>query len=205
METLVENLFRQLADLPAWGQFLATALATAFGEVIAALSIWSLARNGTLPWSVATLGVFTGAWVAHVVPWVIGRSVGARALNWNVFRTLRENGTLEQARRRINRRGWIILGISRFLPGVRLAVYLLSGILNVPPAVFLPVLTGITLVWMAGTLGMVQVAATLLESLPIPTLVGACALLAGLLGFRLRREQKAAALARREMEAEPVV
>lgn len=204
METLVESLFRQLADLPPWGQFLATALATALGEEIAALSIWGLARNGTIPWSIAASGVFVGAWSAHATPWVLGRAVGVRALSWKALRALRENGTLAQVEHRINRRGWIVLGVSRFLPGVRIAVYLLAGILNVHPAIFLPVLTGITLVWMAGTLGFVQVAASLLESHPIPTLLGISLLVLGIVWIRLRRDRRTAAKALGKMEADPV-
>lgn len=204
MEALVESLFRQLADLPPWGQFLATALATAMGEEIAALSIWGLARNGTLPWTIATSGVFVGAWSAHAVPWALGRAVGVRALSWKVLRVLRDKGTLAQVEHRINRRGWIVLGVSRFLPGIRIAVYLLAGVLNVHPAVFLPVLTGITLVWMAGTLGFVQVAASLLESHPIPTLLGTSLIVAGIAWVRLRRDRRATAKALRKMEADPV-
>lgn len=205
MEALLESLLAQLADLPVWGQVLATALATAFGEEIAAISIWGLARNGTLPWSVAAIGVFAGAWSAHAVPWAVGRSVGARALGWKVFTDLRRSGAFAKVEDRINRRGWIVLGISRFLPGIRIAVYLLSGILNVHPGVFLPVLTGITLLWMAGTLGVLQVAATLLESHPIPTLAGVTLLVAGFAGLRVLRGRRSAAKVRRGMEADPVL
>lgn len=205
MEAMLESLLAQLADLPVWGQVLATALATAFGEEIAAISIWGLARNGTLPWSVAAIGVFVGAWSAHAVPWAVGRSVGARALGWKVFTGLRRSGAFAQVEDRINRRGWIVLGISRFLPGIRIAVYLLSGILNVHPGVFLPVLTGITLLWMAGTLGVLQVAATLLESHPIPTLAGVTLLVAGFAGLRVLRGRRSAAKVRRGMEADPVL
>jgi membrane protein DedA with SNARE-associated domain len=204
MEALVDSLFRQLANLPPWGQFLATALATAMGEEIAALSIWSLARNGTLPWSIACGGVFVGAWTAHAIPWVLGRAVGVRALSWKALRTLREKGTLAQVEHRINRRGWIVLGVSRFLPGIRIAVYLLAGILNVHPVVFLPVLTGITLLWMAGTMGFVQVAATLLESHPIPTLVGTVSLVLGFVWIRRRRARRTAEGVLGKMEADPV-
>lgn len=205
MEAMLESLLAQLADLPVWGQVLATALATAFGEEIAAISIWGLARNGTLPWSVAAIGVFVGAWSAHAVPWAVGRSVGARALGWKVFTGLRRSGAFAQVEDRINRRGWIVLGISRFLPGIRIAVYLLSGILNVHPGVFLPVLTGITLLWMAGTLGVLQVAATLLEFHPIPTLAGVTLLVAGFAGLRVLRGRRSAAKVRRGMEADPVL
>lgn len=205
MQALLDSLFGQLANLPTWGQLLATAVATALGEEIAALSIWGLARNGTLPWGVAAFGVFIGAWSAHAIPWAVGRTVGARALSWKIFRNLRRSGGFAQVEHRINQRGWIVLALSRFLPGIRIAVYLLSGILNVHPGVFLPVLTGITLLWMATTLGFVQVAASLLENHPIPTLVGVFVLVVGFAWIRVLRVRRAAALAVRQMEAEPVL
>lgn len=205
MDAFLDSLFAQLADLPTWGQLLATALATAFGEEIAAISIWGLARNGTLPWSVAAVGVFVGAWAAHAIPWAVGRSVGAKALGWKVFGNLRRNGAFATIEDRINRRGWIVLGITRFLPGIRIAVYLLSGILNVHPGVFLPVLTAITLLWMAGTLGVLQVVATLLETHPVPTVAGVALLVAGFVGARVVRGRRSAARTRRGMEADPVL
>lgn len=203
MEALLERLFGQLANLPAWGQFLATALATALGEEIAAVSVWGLARNGTLPWGVAASGVFAGAWTAHALPWAIGRAVGARALTWKIFHDLRANGALARIEDRINRRGWIVLGISRFLPGIRIAVYLLSGILNVHPGVFLPVLTGITLVWMAGTLGVLQLAATLLGTHPVATLLGTAVAAAGIVLWRIARSRKSASRATGGLDTGP--
>jgi len=172
MTETIHGLLQHIAQFPAIGQFFAIGIAVGFGEEVAALAIFALARHGSVPWWIAIGGVYVGAWIAHFVLWFSGRLVGHRALSWPLFRKLESSGQLLTIRHHMTREGWIAVGVARFLPGVRVAVFLAAGILGMGPIPFLATLTVVTMVWLLAALGLVQMITEAMMGKPLALVLG---------------------------------
>lgn len=185
------ELFRQLDILPSPLQFLAVAAASALTEEWAAIGAMELARSGRISWAVALSAVFVGSTLMNMGLWTAGRLAEHEALRWKAFRNLEESGKLEFLHRNVQRRGWLAVVVSRFLPGTRVPVFMLSGILGMEWHVFLPALLGATVVWMFATLGLVQVVEEIAREQPWSLAGFAGLLVAGYLynRFRSRRAE----------------
>jgi len=166
------HLIDHIALFPVVVQFLLIAVATGFGEEVAALTVFALARHDSVSWWVAISGVFVGAWIGHFVLWFAGRSVGHRALNWPMFRKLEQSGRLATIRYHMAREGWIAVAVARFLPGVRVGVFVIAGILDMAALPFLATLTAVTAIWLVAALGLVQVVTEAIKGRPLALVVG---------------------------------
>jgi membrane protein DedA with SNARE-associated domain len=161
----IGRLLQHLAEFPVALQFLLSAVAAAFTEEISSVAVFGLARAGRMDWFVALGSVFTGTVVVNVGLWWAGRATGSRALRWKMFQNLKQD-RLDSLYRHVHREGWIAVAIARFIPGTRIPVFVLAGILGMRVRAF--VLTQIlaTLVWMATTLGLMHIVVELAINQP---------------------------------------
>jgi|GEM_PF-1477323 len=168
----IESMLSHLSDFhPAW-QFLLIALSVGFVEEFAVFAVFALARHGDIPWWLAISGIFTGAWSAQSLTWLVGRIAGHKALSWKIFRKLQESGKLESIHHHVVREGWIAVAIMRFVPGTRIAVCLGAGILGMGALEFLGVLTVATIAWILTCLGLVQTIIDAVRGKPGALLLG---------------------------------
>jgi len=181
-----QELLRQLDILPPPLQFLAVAVASALTEEWAAIGVMGLARAGRISWVVALSAIFVGSMAMNIGLWMAGRFAEHEALRWKAFRKFEESGKLEFLHRNVQRRGWLAVVVSRFVPGTRVPVFMLSGILGMEWHIFLPALLGATVVWMFATLGLVQVVEEVAKEQPWSLAGFAGLLVAGYLFYRFR-------------------
>ncbi|MEN9355766.1 MAG: hypothetical protein RL318_3091, partial [Fibrobacterota bacterium] len=78
----------------------------------------------------AALGIFCGVLSANLTFWLIGRVLGPAAFRLPGLRAAAKGGILEKARLQFDRSGFWAIFISRFLPGTRIPVCTLAGILG---------------------------------------------------------------------------
>lgn len=181
-----EEILRHLAQSHPIVQFLLIAVSSAFTEEVAVLGILGLARGGQVSWILALLAIFIGTTAMNIGLYLGGRVAGARALNWGVFRKFKENGSLDTLHRHVDKEGWVAVAIARFVPGTRLPVFLLSGILGMEWHKFVLSIVLSTIAWMIAALGLFHVVLEMAKQQPV--LLGALVLaVAGGLLYRLLR------------------
>ena len=110
--------------------FLFIVLATFISEDLTTIHIGVLASQGRIGFLGGTLACFTGIFVGDVLLYLAGRTLGrvvlGRApLNW----FLRED-SVAAGSRWIEKRGALVIAISRFVPGTRLPTYFAAGMLR---------------------------------------------------------------------------
>ena len=143
---------------------LAIALGTFASEDLTCISTGLLIQrgeNGLAPGIVAcTVGIFVG----DVGLWALGRFFGRAALAWPWTARRLGGPAVQDARRWLDRHAAGAIVGSRFLPGTRFALYVMSGVLRLPGPVFAfwslvaAVLWTPTIVLLTATLGDVFVA-----------------------------------------------
>jgi len=116
--------------------FLSLMFGTLVSEDLACVTAGLLIQRGQIEASSAvaacTLGIFAG----DVGLWAIGRAFGQTALTWSwVARCLHPNRLQELRLWLDHHAGWAIVA-SRFLPGSRLPLYVLAGLVRLPGSVF---------------------------------------------------------------------
>jgi membrane protein DedA with SNARE-associated domain len=155
----------------------ALALGTLVSEDLACVAAGLLIARGELGAPAAVIACAAGILAGDVGLWAAGRLCGRAALQW---RWVAGNGSGAAAGRMRALRAWIdrnagaaIVG-SRFLPGSRLPLYVLAGVLKMPAARFAWWATVATLLW---TPAFVLLAAVLGQTVAVrlPLLFGATA------------------------------
>jgi len=139
--------------------FLAIVIGTFASEDLTCIAAGLLIQRGQLGVSAGILACTSGIFAGDVGLWAVGRVFGSAALAWPwTARRLRTEKIDDL-------RGWLIrhaagtIVASRFLPGTRFALYVLSGVLQVPAIVFMlwaligAVLWTPTIVLLTATLG----------------------------------------------------
>ncbi|MBK8804430.1 MAG: VTT domain-containing protein [Fibrobacteres bacterium] len=154
-----------LSDLPWFLQFLGISTASGFTEELAVVAVVSLARSGHLGWWMALIALWWGTLVGNLLVWWLGRWAGERALGWKIFSGIGRD-RLEKVRGQVRTKGWLAVFAARLIPGTRVGVFLLAGILGMNGWVFGFTLAVGTAVWMASLLGMVQVVGELGQDHP---------------------------------------
>src|SRR5258706_8945990 len=116
--------------------FFAIAVGTFVSEDLTCVATGVLIQRGQIGVSAGILAWTLGICVGDVGLWGIGRLFGAAALAWPWTARRLQHHTLRDVRAWLDRHAAGAIVGSRFLPGTRFALYVMSGVLRVPLAVF---------------------------------------------------------------------
>jgi membrane protein DedA with SNARE-associated domain len=185
----LERLLHHLTEFPVLGQFLISAICAALTEEWSTVAVFGLARAGKVGWGMALGSVFFGTVLLNTALWYAGRVAGGRALHWKMFSSLRRE-SMDALRHHVQREGWIAVAVARFVPGTRVPIFVLTGILGMEARTFLLTIVGSTLLWMLTTLGLLHLGVELASHNPILLVFGVLALgtaLVAIFRWRARR------------------
>ena len=116
--------------------FFAIALGTFASEDLTCVATGLLIQRGQIGVTQGILACTLGIFVGDVGLWAVGRLFGAAALAWPWAARRFQQHTLRDVRAWLDRHAAGAIVGSRFLPGTRFALYVMSGVLRVPIAVF---------------------------------------------------------------------
>jgi len=136
-----------LLDQPEWFKVLLLALATFLSEDLTCVGAGILAGAGDLLWPTALIGCYVGVVLGDGLLWLLGHSLGRRALLLPVVRTLVPEEKLARAERWFAENGMRVILLSRCLPGSRFATYLCAGILGARARNFLLLSSTAASIW----------------------------------------------------------
>jgi len=116
-----------------------------------------LVAQGRMTLLTAILACFVGIFVGDLLLYAAGRYLGRPVLSLPPFRWWVKEKAFEESTEWFRRRGAIVIGLGRFVPGTRLPTYLAAGILKMgfvrcsfhfflAAAVWTPLLVGLALV-----------------------------------------------------------
>lgn len=150
----------RFADLPGrrlddWLAGTLLAVATFASEDLACIGGGLLASGGGVSLRAAILGCFVGIFLGDYFIFLVGRTLGASALELRFFRGLASPEKLERCARWFDRRGISLVVLTRFLPGSRVPTYFAAGVVKVgylrfavallvASAVWTPILVGVS-------------------------------------------------------------
>lgn len=139
------------------------ALATFVSEDLAGISAGVLAAGGSIGYPIALGSYFAGIVLGDFLLFLLGRWMGRVARIRALVTRLVSDESLVRSARWIESRGVHVVMASRFLPGTRVATYVASGFIGVPPWRFLAYLALAAAVWTpllvaAGALSTTQLA-----------------------------------------------
>jgi membrane protein DedA with SNARE-associated domain len=110
--------------------FLTIVAATFVSEDLSCISVGLLIYEGRLSWPFGVASCLIGIFVGDVGLWMIGRLSARRLKGWDwLTRRLRPE-RIQTAAQWFNRSGWTAILAARFLPGMRLPVYVSAGLLG---------------------------------------------------------------------------
>jgi len=116
--------------------FLSLAVGTLISEDLTCISAGVLIQRGAIDPFTAIVACGLGILVGDVGLWAVGRIFGQAALTWPWVARHLGRGGVEQLRVWLQEHAaWAILG-SRFLPGTRLPLYVVAGVVRMPCAAF---------------------------------------------------------------------
>lgn len=120
---------------------------TKVSEDLATVAAGLLVSQGVLPFWAALLICFFGIVVGDTALYFFGRFAGIGLLRKRPFSWILKEQNVLDAEEWFQKRGLIVVVISRFVPATRLPVYVSTGILGVPPLKFISVLSLAALIW----------------------------------------------------------
>lgn len=178
----IERLLQHITEFPVLGQFLISAICAALTEEWSTVVVFGLARAGKVGWGMAVGSVFAGTTFLNIALWYAGRVAGAKALHWKMFSSL-QSGRIDALRHHVQREGWIAVAVARFVPGTRVPIFVLTGILGMEARTYILTMVGSTLLWMVTTLGLLHLGLELATHNPILLVVGIIILVVTLYTF----------------------
>jgi membrane protein DedA with SNARE-associated domain len=116
--------------------FFAIALGTFASEDLTCVATGLLIQRGQIGVTAGIVACTLGIFVGDVGLWAIGRLFGTAALAWPWTARRLQHHTLRDVRAWLDRHAAGAIVGSRFLPGTRFALYVMSGVLRVPLTVF---------------------------------------------------------------------
>jgi len=132
-----EHLRGDLLHLsPAW-QVVAIVAGTLISEDLTAIAIGALIREHKIDPLLGTLSCFLGIWIGDLGYWLLGRLVGRPILQFRALSRRLPMAKLEAFGAWFDRRAWAAVGACRFLPGIRVPLYVSIGALSRRTAAFI--------------------------------------------------------------------
>ena len=138
--------------------FLSLMFGTLVSEDLACITAGLLIQRGQIGASYAIAACALGIFAGDVGLWGIGRVFGRAALEWSWIAQRLESDRAHEFRSWLDRHAGRTIIASRFLPGSRLPLYVIAGLVRLPSAVFAGWALVGTLLW---TPAIVLLAATL--------------------------------------------
>ena len=127
--------------------FLSLMFGTLVSEDLACITAGLLIQRGQIEASSAVAACALGIFAGDVGLWGIGRVFGRAALEWSWIAQRLGSDRFHEFRSWLARHaGWAIIA-SRFLPGSRLPLYVIAGLVRLPGAVFASWALVGTLLW----------------------------------------------------------
>jgi len=111
-------------------------LATFITEDLACIAAGLLVAQGRIEFVPALVACFVGILVGDVLLFLAGRYIGRPALYRAPLRWFINDEHVEIASRWLDRRGAVVIGVSRFVPGARLPTYFTAGMLHTNVVMF---------------------------------------------------------------------
>jgi membrane protein DedA with SNARE-associated domain len=105
-------------------------LATLVSEDLTCIVVGLLVGQGRLPFGAGVAACCAGIFVGDMLLFASGRWLGRPALDHAPLKWLVRPDQVEQSSRWLNRRGPVVIAISRFVPGLRLPTYFAAGVLR---------------------------------------------------------------------------
>lgn len=155
MPSWLDHALSSISNLPLVLQFLSISTASGLTEEIAAIAVLALARSGHVAWWLAISALVTGTTVANMVVWWMGSAAGEKALKWKLFSGL-AGDRMGKIRTQVQSKGWVAVMAARLIPGTRIGVFLLAGILGMNGWTFFLTLAIGTFVWILSLFGLIQ-------------------------------------------------
>jgi membrane protein DedA with SNARE-associated domain len=115
---------------------LAIAAATLLSEDLTCIATGLLIQRGEVGISAGILACTSGIFLGDLGLWAMGRVFGRAALAWPWMARRLRHQRLEEATRWLDRHAAGAIVASRFLPGTRFLLYVMSGVLRLPGPVF---------------------------------------------------------------------
>ena len=117
--------------------FLLLAVATFVSEDLACIGAGLIAAHGLITLPVAIAACFTGIFVGDNLLYLAGRLLGPQALRRRPLRWFVSEAAVKQAESWFQRRGPLVIILTRFIPGSRTGTYFAAGALRAPYGTFL--------------------------------------------------------------------
>lgn len=130
-----------------------------FSEDLACVAGGLLVVSGIIDFWFAVLAACLGVLIPDVILYALGRWIGNPILKWIPFRWFIKEEDIIKAEKMYRMRGVEIIFATRFLPGTRLPVYLVSGMISVKFSFFLfyfilaMIIWAPLLVWVSALIG----------------------------------------------------
>lgn len=105
-------------------------LATLVSEDLTCIVVGLMAAQGRVPFVAGTLACCAGIFIGDMLLFAAGRWLGRAAIERAPLKWLIRPDQIDLSSRWFNRRGPIVIGISRFVPGMRLPTYFAAGLLR---------------------------------------------------------------------------
>ena len=106
------------------------AIATFVSEDLTCVAAGELVRRGEVHWIIAVFGCFLGIYTGDLLLWAVGRTIGPRVLSWSWVKRRIDERRVRELSDWFDRRAPVAVLAARFMPGMRLPVYLGAGMLR---------------------------------------------------------------------------
>ncbi|HXU08708.1 MAG TPA: VTT domain-containing protein, partial [Blastocatellia bacterium] len=106
------------------------AASTLVSEDLTCIGAGVMVAQGRIDFVAAALACFVGIFVGDVLLFLAGRYLGRPALGRAPLKWFVRGDDVERSSAWFNRRGIVVIAISRFIPGMRLPTYFAAGLLN---------------------------------------------------------------------------
>lgn len=128
-------------------QLVLIALATLISEDLTCIATGVLVAQGKLSFAEGTAACIAGIFVGDALLFLTGRVIGRRALRWRLLARFLPPDRIERAAAWLQKRGLMVIFLSRFTPGLRLPTYFAAGLLPTKLSTFMTYFLVASAIW----------------------------------------------------------